>query len=142
MEIVWLRDPTSITKSLAHFRRLMDSPFGTVFNLLLGVGSFGCSIFIPLRLLFLSMILYTCVRFSLLQSVRQTSLLFCSSIHVHLFFPSKNNFLWWVINVSTTVHSFFVLHFYFLYPHLSSCFRELFRQIWWIIHFRVSDSSI
>jgi len=54
MEIVWLRDPTSIpalhTKP-AHFRRLMDSLFGTVFNLLLGVGSFGCSIFIPLRLL-------------------------------------------------------------------------------------------
>jgi len=64
MEIVWLRDPNSITalhyQSFANFLRLMDSLFGTV-HFLLRVGSFSCSIFIPLRILSLSLYSMMCI---------------------------------------------------------------------------------
>jgi len=136
MEIVWLRDPTSIpalrTKSLA---RLTDSLFGTVFNILLGVGSFGCSIFIPLHLLLSSFydIVHLCSFPFITWFVHQTNFLqfmftfFLCSLSLASFLSFGNLVRQKIMSFggsSTTVHSFFVLQSYFLPPlHLS---RNLF----------------
>jgi len=139
MEIVWLRDPTSIpalhTKSLA---RLTDSLFGTVFNILLGVGSFGCSIFIPLHLLLSSFydIVYCSFPF-ITWFVHQTIFLqfmftfFLRSLSLASFLSFGDLVRQKIMSFggsSTTVHSFFRLAVL-----LSPSTPSFSKPFWWII---------
>ena len=169
MEIVWLRDPNSITalhtKLLPTFfdsNRLMDSLFGTV-HFLLWVGSFGCSIFIPLRLLssplysMMCILVFASLYYLVCSSNNFTFLFFgISSAHVRsrfcfLLFPLFPFFqvhclLWQrcpskIISfggLSTTVRSFLYLAvLFFMHPIFLSPFSI---QNWWIIRLRVPNS--
>jgi len=110
MEIVWLRDPTSIpalhTKALAHFRQ-----FGSVFNLLLGLDLLVVvSLFLSAFSFFNSTLVFASLYYSLF--VKQV---YAFVLRFMFTFSFRQKIIPFG-GSSTTVHSFSVLQFSFLFP--------------------------